>query len=172
MVSADAPTALEYLPGAHFSQSDSWSLPRAAVNLPATHSMQVVAVVAADAFENLPCGHLSQAADPLACLYVPGRQLAHGRPCGPVNPALHCDKGPSGNTASERMNDNDNRWKSLGARQWCWHTEQSVRVVERHRWGGYIQYRAVGELVAVGRAVGVGWATVNGASLADAGAVA
>ena len=39
--------------------------------------------------ENVLAPHKVHVADPIACLYVPARQIVHGPPWGPEKPARH-----------------------------------------------------------------------------------
>ena len=56
---------------------------------------------APSANEYVPFGHISQASEPIACLYCPCKQAWHGPPSAPVYPCLHLQSDSDELPASE-----------------------------------------------------------------------
>jgi len=77
------PVKLLYVPKKHRLQASEELAPLFSWNLPTEHSLQTVA----DARRPyLPTAHVAQARVPIASVYVPEAQAAHGPPLGPKKP--------------------------------------------------------------------------------------
>jgi len=87
--SCDAPSAVEYLPAPHRTQSAAAVWPSVVRNVPAGHFSQVLLEDAPHAVEYLPAPHNVHSALPLALLYAPEGHAVQADRALPVYPALH-----------------------------------------------------------------------------------
>jgi hypothetical protein len=85
-----APTAPEYLPAPHSSQSISLSAAAVVKYLPTTQSMQVTALVAAVIVEYFPATQSVQASDPVVDLNFPVQKFS--KASAMVNSCGKCDR--------------------------------------------------------------------------------